>query len=135
MPSLQKINAIFGLIGSGQVKEFFEHIADDVEWTVKGTYCPISGHYTSKQAFHDGTHALSSTWATPLKLVVQDIIHDGGNKAAVQLKAVDVECKNGLKFTNEYVWICHFDDRDMIVKLIAFMDTDLVTKAIEQNPS
>ncbi|KAL6704164.1 hypothetical protein ACN47E_008724 [Coniothyrium glycines] len=134
MPTLEKIHAIFDLIGTGQTQAFFENIDDNVDWTVKGTFCPISGHYKSKKAFHEGTHALSSTWATPLKLVVQDIIHDGKNKVAVELKAVDVECKNGLKFTNEYVWVCHFNDQDKIIKLNAFMDTDLVTKAIEQNP-
>ncbi|KAH7134864.1 hypothetical protein B0J11DRAFT_425192 [Dendryphion nanum] len=144
MPTLEKIRAIFDLIGQGRKEEFFENVDDNVDWTVKGktliiihlsrTYCPISGHYSSKQAFHDGTHALSSTWATPLKLVVQDIIHDGKNKAAVELKAVGVECKNGLKFPNEYVWVCHFNDQDKIIKINAFMDTDLVTRAIQQNP-
>ncbi|KAH6618438.1 hypothetical protein C7974DRAFT_440635 [Boeremia exigua] len=134
MPSLEKIRAIFDLISTGQTQAFFENIDENVDWTVKGTYCPISGHYKSKQAFHEGTRALSSTWATPLCLVVQDIIHDGANKAAVELKAVGVECKDGLKFTNEYVWVCHFNDQDKIVKINAFMDTDLVTKAIERNP-
>lgn len=154
MPSLEKIRAIFDLIGTGQTQAFFENVEEDVDWTVKGeselfhcpkkhilrictynsaslltsqrrsgTYCPISGHYKSKQAFHEGTRALSSTWATPLSLVVQDIIHDGANKAAVELKAVGVECKDGMKFTNEYVWVCHFNDHDKIVKISAFMDT------------
>jgi ketosteroid isomerase-like protein len=58
-----------------------------------------------------------------LKLVVQDIIHDGGNKAAVQLKAEGMECKNGLKFPNEYVWWCTFNDDAKITKINAFMDT------------
>jgi ketosteroid isomerase-like protein len=55
--------------------------------------------------------------------VVQDIIHDGGNKAAVQLKAEGMECKNGLKFPNEYVWWCTFNDDAKIIKINAFMDT------------
>ncbi|KNG48005.1 hypothetical protein DDE82_002270 [Stemphylium lycopersici] len=133
MPTLEKAQEIFALIDAGELQAFFEHVADDVDWTVKGTYCPTSGHYPSKQAFQEGTRTLTSTWATPLKLVVQDIIFDGKSKAAVELKAVDVECKNGLKFTNEYVWVCHFDGNDRIVKVNAFMDTDLVTRAIQQN--
>lgn len=88
-----------------------------------GTFCPIAGSYGSKTAFHAGTKALSSSWATPLKLVVQDIIFDGKNRAAVELKAVDVVCKSGLAFTNEYVWVCHFNDQDKIVKINAYMDT------------
>ncbi|KAH7357517.1 hypothetical protein BKA66DRAFT_612629 [Pyrenochaeta sp. MPI-SDFR-AT-0127] len=135
MPSLEKIRAIFDTIGQGNMPGFFAHVDDNVEWTVKGTFCPISGQYKSKEAFHNGTKALSSTWATPLKLVVQDIVHDGRNKAAVELKAVDVKCKDGLPFTNEYVWVCHFNDEDRIVRINAFMDTDLVTRAIQQNPA
>lgn len=58
-----------------------------------------------------------------MKLVVQDIIFDGHKRAAVEMKAVDMKCKNGLAFTNEYVWVCHFNDENKIVKINAFMDT------------
>lgn len=36
MPSLEKIRAIFDLIGSGQTQAFFENVDEDVDWTVKG---------------------------------------------------------------------------------------------------
>jgi len=88
-----------------------------------GTFCPIAGHYTSAAAFQEGTRALSSTWANPLKLVVQNVISDGGSTACIELKAVDVKCKNGLPFTNEYAWICHFNGENKIVKVNAYMDT------------
>lgn len=87
-----------------------------------GTHCKISGHYKSASEFHKGTAALSSTWATPLKLVVQNIIASG-NQAVVELKAVDVKCKNGLAFTNEYAWVLEFNDQNKIVKVRAYMDT------------
>ena len=37
MPTLEKIQEIFALIGAGQSQAFFEHVADDVDWTVKGS--------------------------------------------------------------------------------------------------
>lgn len=87
-----------------------------------GTFCPISGHYHSKAEFHEGIKALSSTWASPLKLEIQNIICDG-RQAAVEMKAVDTKCKNGLPFTNEYTWVCEFNDQNKIVKIRAYMDT------------
>jgi hypothetical protein len=40
-----------------------------------------------------------------LELIVRGIIFDGRDGAAVELEAVDVDYKNGLAFTNEYVWV------------------------------
>ena len=34
----------------GQAPHFLEKVADDVDWTVKGTH-PLAGHYTSKKSF------------------------------------------------------------------------------------
>ncbi|KAF4548399.1 Hypothetical protein D9617_28g065050 [Elsinoe fawcettii] len=153
MPTEAEVRAIFAPIERGDMPSFFENIRPDVDWTVKGedlpqkhgdatitanlcegTFCKISGHYQSLQEFHTGTKALSSTWASPLKLVVQNVIASG-NQAAVELKAVDTSCKNGLPFTNEYSWVLQFDQNNKIKVVRAYMDTDLVTRAIEQNPS
>ncbi|KAL1611043.1 hypothetical protein SLS59_000680 [Nothophoma quercina] len=87
MLTLQQIEAIFENIGKGDAPKFFEHVDDNVAWTVK------------------------------------DIIFDGRNRAAVELKAVDVKCKNGLAFTNEYVWVCHFSEDNKITKINALMGT------------
>ena len=34
----------------GQAPHFLEKVADDVDWTVKGTH-PLAGHYNSKKSF------------------------------------------------------------------------------------
>ncbi|KAG2002687.1 hypothetical protein GB937_009653 [Aspergillus fischeri] len=76
--------AIFEPFKRGNAPAFFEHIADDVGWQVKGrrrtlqaftcpatltvggkttaigTFCPIAGHYRSKAEFHNWTKPLSS---------------------------------------------------------------------------
>lgn len=87
-----------------------------------GTFCPIAGHYHSKAEFQEGTQALSLTWASPLKLQIENIICDG-RQAAVEMKAVDTKCKSGLVFSNEYTWVCEFNDQNKIVKIRAYMDT------------
>ncbi|PSN63326.1 hypothetical protein BS50DRAFT_637832 [Corynespora cassiicola Philippines] len=50
------------------------------------------------------------------------------------LKANSIVYKNGLKIPNKYVWWLTFGNHDKIVIVDTFIDTDLVTKAIEQNP-
>ncbi|KAL1621647.1 hypothetical protein SLS56_009117 [Neofusicoccum ribis] len=151
MPSAEQVAAIFKPFADGNMGTFFDSIDDDVLWTVKGmqaakyedsctnlptgTFCPIANTYHSKKAFQDGTKPLTSTWATPLKLVVRNIISDGQNQAAIELEAVDTVCKNGLKFTNFYTWICTFGENGKIVKINAYMDTELVSKAIATNPA
>jgi ketosteroid isomerase-like protein len=40
----------------GDGAAFFNHVADDVDWTVMGTH-PLAGHYLGKQAFIAGTFA------------------------------------------------------------------------------
>ncbi|KAI0973195.1 hypothetical protein F4678DRAFT_478379 [Xylaria arbuscula] len=132
MPTVQQIQALFEPFSRGDGPSFFNNVVDNVDWTVQGAHCKIAGHYKSKAEFHEGTRALSSTWAAPIKLVVQDVLLDG-NKAAVELKAVDTTTKNGQPFPNVYVWIISLNDEGKIVKVRAYMDTDLVSRVIEQN--
>ena len=40
----------------GQAPKFLEKVADDVDWTVKGTH-PLAGHYTSKKTFQVNINA------------------------------------------------------------------------------
>jgi ketosteroid isomerase-like protein len=65
---------------------------------------------------------LSSTWAGPLHLVVQNIIIEG-NQAAVELKAVNTKTKSGDPFPNEYTWVLGFSDNGKIATVRAYMDT------------
>ncbi|KAH7253352.1 SnoaL-like domain-containing protein [Fusarium sp. LHS14.1] len=132
MVTADHIRAIFEPIARGDMASFWPHVEPDVDWTVKGAHCKISGHYKSVAEFQQGTRPLSSTWAGPLHLVVQNIIVDG-NQAAVELKAVDTTTKSGDPFPNEYTWVLGFNDNGKIATVRAYMDTDLVTRVIEKN--
>jgi ketosteroid isomerase-like protein len=137
--SKEDIHAIFKPLSDGDMATFFDNVADDVDWTVKGieasqkpsnrctyhipgTFFQIAGHYTSKAELARAMSVLNTVWATPLKLVVTHILWDG-TRAAVELKAEDTYCRNGLPFTNEYAWICRFNAENKIVEVRAYMDT------------
>ncbi|PLB47651.1 hypothetical protein P170DRAFT_476334 [Aspergillus steynii IBT 23096] len=132
MPTTEQVRAIFASFEEGNAPSFFQHVVDDVDWEVKGTFCPIAGRYKSKAEFHEGTKSLSSTWASPLKLQVRNVICDG-HQAVVEMRAMDTKCWNGLPFTNEYAWVCEFNDQNQIIRIRAYMDTDLVCRAIREN--
>ncbi|KAL2820925.1 hypothetical protein BDW59DRAFT_150515 [Aspergillus cavernicola] len=132
LPSKDDIHAIFEPLSRGEILTFFENVADDVDWTVKGTFFEMAGHYTSKKDLREKMKVLNAVFATPLKLVVKHILWDG-LYAAVELRAEDTYCKNGLPFINEYAWICRFGGQNKIVEVRAYMDTDFVTRAIAQN--
>ena len=50
------VRRIFAGLEHGDGAAFFEHVADDVDWTVMGTH-PLAGHYKSKAEFTAGTFA------------------------------------------------------------------------------
>ena len=57
MPSSDEcVLEIFKGLESGDGAAFFEHVADDVDWTVMGTH-PLAGHYLCKRVFGEGTFA------------------------------------------------------------------------------
>jgi ketosteroid isomerase-like protein len=56
---------------------FFEHVADDVDWTVEGTH-PLAGRYLGKQAFLDATFArLDGVLSGGVHLEVEHVFVDG----------------------------------------------------------
>jgi ketosteroid isomerase-like protein len=54
--SVEQVRAVFTGLQTAGGAPFFEHVADNVDWTVQGTR-PLAGHYRSKQAFVAATFA------------------------------------------------------------------------------
>ena len=44
----------------GQAPKFLSHVADNVDWTVKGTH-PLAGRYSSKKQFQASVSCLHAT--------------------------------------------------------------------------
>lgn len=125
----QEVSAIFEALASGRADEFFEHVDDKVAWTVMGTH-PLAGEYKSKAEFRKATFdRLAALFPDGIRLSVRDMLVDG-EMAAVELTTRET-ANSGVKFDNDYCWICRFDGR-RIVEVRAYLDSALVQKVIDE---
>jgi len=97
-PSKEEIRSIFQpLSQAGQAPSFFEHVADDVDWTIKG-HSPMSRRYDSKADFVASTLELLGTkvLTKPLTMQVANVVGGGdSDEAVVEMEAMDAQCRNG----------------------------------------
>lgn len=125
------VREIFKELENGDGAAFFEHVADDVDWTVMGTH-PLAGHYHSKKAFREGTFdKLNKVLADGVQLHVENVLVDGDD-AVVELHSL-ATAKNGMRFDNWYCWIVYFEG-DGIVRVRAYLDSALVARLFNENP-
>ncbi|MGB9431034.1 MAG: nuclear transport factor 2 family protein, partial [Candidatus Acidiferrum sp.] len=111
--SSEHVREIFKGLETGDGAAFFEHVADDVDWTVMGTH-PLAGHYLGKKAFREGTFAkLGKVLPEGAQLNVVSVLVQG-DEAAVELHSL-ATAKNGMRFDNRYCWIVCFRN-DLIVR-------------------
>jgi len=126
-----RVREIFRGLESGDGAAFFEHVTDDVDWTVMGTH-PLAGHYLSKKAFREGTFAkLGQVLTGGAQLRVEHLIVEG-NQAIVELHSL-ATARNGMRFDNYYCWVVYFRG-EMIVRVRAYLDSAMVARLFEENP-
>src|ERR1700678_999939 len=127
----ESVLQIFKGLERGDGSAFFEHVADDVDWTVMGTH-PLAGHYPSKKAFIEGTFAkLAKVLPQGAQLQTENVLVEG-NQAVVELHSL-ATARNGLRFDNRYCWIVYFRDA-LIVRVRAYLDSAMVARLFEENP-
>ena len=125
------VRSIFVDLEQGDGDAFFEHVADDVDWTVMGTH-PLAGQYSSKNAFKQGTFSkLGKVLPKGAQLRVTNVIV-AGDTAVVELVS-DAIARNGMRFDNHYCWITRFDG-ETIVEVRAYLDSAMVAELFRQNP-
>jgi ketosteroid isomerase-like protein len=91
-----RVREIFKGLENGDGAAFFEHVVDDVDWTVMGTH-PLAGHYLSKKAFIEGTFAkLAQVLPQGAELRAEHLIVKD-DQAVVELHSL-ATAKNGLRF-------------------------------------
>lgn len=126
------VREIFKGLETGDGAAFFQHVANDVDWTVIGTH-PLAAHYSSKKAFRDGTFdKLDKVLPYRAKLNLEHVLVRG-DEAAVELRSL-ATAKNGMRFDNRYCWIVYFRG-DLIVRVRAYLDSALVARLFEENPA
>ena len=126
------VKSLFANLENGKSDAFFEHVADNVNWTVMGTH-PLAGNYHTKADFLAHTFArLNKILKEGVVLRVTNILVDG-DSAAVEMESLSTAL-NGEPFDNRYCWIVHFSD-GTIVEVRAYLDSALVQRLIDENES
>ena len=126
-----QVRDIFRGLENGDGAAFFEHVAENVDWTVMGTH-PLAGHYAGKRAFIAGTFAkLGRVLPQGAQLHVEHMIVQG-DQAVVELHSF-ATAKSGMRFDNRYCWVVYFQDA-VITRVRAYLDSAMVAQLFEQNP-
>ena len=124
------VESLFTNLEDGNSGAFFEHVADDVNWTVMGTH-PLAGTYHTKADFLAHTFArLDKILEEGVVLRVTNILVDG-DSAAVELESLSTAL-NGKPFDNTYCWVVRFSN-GTIVEVRAYLDSALVQRLIDEN--
>jgi ketosteroid isomerase-like protein len=124
------VESLFANLENGNGGAFFEHVADDVDWTVMGTH-PLAGTYHTKADFLAHTFArLDKILEEGVVLRVTNVLIDG-DSAAVEMESLSTAL-NGKPFDNRYCWIVHFSE-GTIVEVRAYLDSALVQRLIDEN--
>ena len=128
--SKERLETLFGYLGSGESARFFEHVADDVKWTVMGNH-PLAGTYKGKEDFLSHTFKrLNRILKEGVVLKVKWIIIEG-DRAVVEMESLST-ARNGMPFNNTYCWVVRFEN-DIIVEVRAYVDSALVQRLIDEN--
>ena len=127
----ESVRELFKGLENGDGSAFFQHVADNVDWTVMGTH-PLAGHYLSKKAFIEGTFAkLGQVLPNGAQLHTENVIVEG-DQAVVELHSL-ATARNGMRFDNRYCWVVYFQN-GLIVRVRAYLDSTMVARLFEENP-
>ena len=126
------VKSLFANLENGKSGAFFEHVADDVDWTVMGTH-PLAGTYHTKADFLAHTFArLDKILKEGVVLRVTNILVDG-ESAAVELESLSTAL-NGKPFDNRYCWVMRVND-GKITQGIAWFDSPTLIDLINRVPA
>ena len=124
------VKSLFANLENGRPEAFFDHVAQDVNWTVMGTH-PLASTYHTKDDF------LAHTFARLNKLLKERVVLRvanllvNGDTAAVELESLSTAL-NGKPFDNGYCWVARFSN-GTIVEVRAYLDSALVKQLIDEN--
>jgi ketosteroid isomerase-like protein len=124
------VRSLFANLENGRTDAFFDHVAEDVNWTVMGTH-PLAGTYHTKADFLTHTFGrLNKLLKEGVVLHVTNLLVDG-DTAAVELESLSTAL-NGKPFDTRYCWVARFSN-EIIVEVRAYLDSALVQRLIDEN--
>ena len=117
------VERLFAAYERGDSQQFFDHVADDVHWTVTGAH-PLSGEYRSKREFLDATYErLADVLKQPIQPRVRRIIAEG-DLAVVEWRGHATSIVDR-PYNNDYCWVVRVAG-DRIVEVTAYLDGGLL---------
>jgi uncharacterized protein len=112
--------------------EFWSRVADDVDWTVKGTH-PLDGRYQNKTEFVASTFArLAGVLPDGAKLEIQNLYIEGDTTNA-ELHSTSTT-NEGARFANDYCRVCRFED-EVIVEVRSYLESMMVAYTVLRDES
>ena len=124
------VRTLFANLENGRTDVFFDHVAEDVNWTVMGTH-------TLASTYHTKADFLAHTFARLNKLLKEGVVlrvinlQVDGDTAAVEMESLSTPL-NGKPFHNTYCWVARFSN-GTIVEVRAYVDSALVQQLIDEN--
>lgn len=117
------VERLFAAYERGDSQQLFDHVADDVHWTVTGNN-PLSGEYRSKREFIEATYErLDAVLKEPVRPRVRRIIAEG-DLAVVEWHGHATSIVDR-PYDNDYCWVIRVAV-DRIVEVTAYLDGALV---------
>lgn len=124
------VHDLFKKLEEGKPQEFFSHLADDVSWTVKGSF-EFTRTYDSKADFLENAFSvMQGVLKEGLTFKVNNIIIKGDIVVA-EMDSCSTQM-NGKPYNNYYCWVMEFKDKK-ISRVRAYLDTALLNEAVVSN--
>ncbi|QDS71942.1 hypothetical protein FKW77_000807 [Venturia effusa] len=132
-PSRDEIASIFHHLETGEFNKTWAHFSPDVDCVVTHSH-PCSGHFTTFPSYYAATiERMGHIWKEMINLMIRNVVGGGEQEwACIEIQGT-AECKNGLPFENEEVMMVRFDEKGVIVQMRVYVDSALVTRAVEEN--
>ncbi|WOP07032.1 hypothetical protein R2B67_00100 [Streptomyces cyaneofuscatus] len=105
------------------MNDFFDRLADDVQWTLFGQH-PLAGAYQGREEFMPATIGkVRPLFSDALNFRIRGL-HGGGAVTTAELEGV-ATARDGVPYDPFYVWVCRFE-KETIVEVHAYIDSTVL---------
>jgi uncharacterized protein len=126
----QQMQHAFAELAQGRGQAFLDLMADDIDWVIEGSTA-WSRTYRGKQAVQSELlKPLYAQFERPYRNTAQRFIAE--DDQVVVLCRGRVNTRRGKAYNNSYCYVCRFADDGKMHELIEYLDTELVTAALEK---
>lgn len=117
------VRKAYGLLGQAPLPEFFNYLAEDVEWIFSGSHV-FSGVFKGKKEIEEGLIAPMLKVLTSSRFEMQNLLAEG-NQVVVEGQGY-APAKDGRVYSNTYCIVVTIKD-DKIIQMREYLDTELIT--------